>query len=147
MPQATHDFAAARREAVVAMPEYFNLLQSLGMPQLNLAMNQASLQGAGIGQDVASALGALGGTSTGAGALTRSMAQGASYGLQSQLRLNFMQGIMSNALNMLATNLQAGMNGKGASVWESMLANLPGAGGAALGGYFQKPSTPKGPGG
>ena len=108
----THDFAAARRETFAAFPGYFNMLSQLGMPQLNLALRQASLAGAGIGQDVSSALGSLGGGSTGVGSLTRSMAAGASSQLQSQARLGWLQQTMEQALNMLAQNLQAGMGGK-----------------------------------
>lgn len=110
--RATHDFAAARRETVSAIPEYFNLFNSLMSPYMTDFSKVGAAQGSALAQDFRAALGRLGASSTGVGAVAGVLGNSLISNTAAQSRMNYLQLLMQNVMQAQGNALQAGQGGK-----------------------------------
>ena len=117
----------------------FGLFNQLGAPALQGMIRMGVMQGQRASQDLQSALGSLGGGSSGLGAISRSFAQSFAANNAAQARAQFTQSALSNTLAATQGNQQiaAGVPTEGmfgqfgktlASMGQAMAPFIPAAG-------------------
>lgn len=110
--RATHDFAGARREALTTLPEYASVLNQIMSPYMTDFSKVGASQGSAMAQDFRAALGRLGASSTGVGAVAGVLGNSLISNTAAQGRMNYLTLLMQHVMQAQGNALQAGVGGK-----------------------------------
>ena len=144
--QRDQAFRDSLQEFNMGLTNNFNAFQTLGNPALQAMIRSGVMQGQSLGQDMQASLGSLGGGSSGAGAITRSLASSFAANNAAQARMQFttnnlqmaMQGLGMEFGRQANTPMEESMFSPQNVIAGAGLALAPFTGGAsaAIGGMF-----------